>query len=168
MALLLAAGGGEFVWKTSSELLPLPRSLTLDGSNIRKVQILDRHHLPLTVTYQNRWNIHDYLPLHHIPSFLQQAFVLSEDQRFYKHSGVDWKARFFALCQNLKAMRAVRGASTISEQVIRMYHPRPRTVWSRWLEGFEAARLEKRFTKSDILEFYLNQVPYSGHRRGVL
>ncbi|MEJ2363581.1 MAG: transglycosylase domain-containing protein [Deltaproteobacteria bacterium] len=167
-ALLLAAAVGGFIWKTRSDLLPLPRSLTLDGSNIRKVQVLDRHNLPLTVTYQNRWNIHDYVPLHRIPSFLQQAFVISEDQRFYQHQGVDWRARLHALGQNMKALRAVRGASTISEQVIRMWHPRPRTVWSRWLEGLEAARLEERYSKPDILEFYLNQVPYAAKRHGVV
>jgi penicillin-binding protein 1C len=167
-ALVLTAVVGGFIWKTKSDLLPLPRSLTLDGSNIRKVQVLDRHNLPLTVTYQNRWNIHDYVPLHRIPSFLQQALVISEDQRFYHHQGVDWQARLHALVQNIKALRPVRGASTISEQVIRMWHPRPRTLWSRWLEGLEAARLEERFSKPDILEFYLNQVPYAAKRHGVV
>jgi penicillin-binding protein 1C len=122
----------------------------------------------LTVTYQNRWNIHDHLPLHDIPHFLQQALVVSEDQRFYRHRGVDWPARLHAIFQNLKALDSIRGASTISEQVIRMWHPRPRTLWSRWLEGIEAGHLEKEFSKSEILEFYLNQVPYAGRRRGVV
>jgi penicillin-binding protein 1C len=159
---------GAFIWKTRIDLMPLPNSLTFEGSDLRKVQVLDRHHVPLTVTYQNRWNIHDYVPLHAIPAFLQKAIIISEDQRFYEHNGVDWKARFHALIQNIKALGAVRGASTLSEQVIRMWHPRPRTLWSRWLEGFEATQLEKRFSKSDILEFYLNQVPYAGQRRGVV
>ena len=48
-----------------------------------------------------------------------------------------------------------------------MLQPRPRTLWSRWLEGWEARRLERRFSKAEILEFYLNQVPYAGRRRGV-
>ena len=165
--LVLAAITGSLVWKTRADLLPLPDSLTLETAGLRKVQILDRHHVPLTVTYQNRWNIHDYLPLHDIPDVLQQAFVVSEDQRFFRHGGVDWQARLHALWQNLRALRSIRGASTISEQVIRMWHPRPRTPWSRWLEGLEAARLEKSFAKGEILEFYLNQVPYAGQRRGV-
>ena len=46
--------------------------------------------------------------------------------------------------------------------------PRPRNPWSRWVEGFEAARLEARFSKTRILEFYLNQVPYTERRRGVV
>jgi penicillin-binding protein 1C len=70
--------------------------------------------------------------------------------------------------QNVKALDSIRGASTLSEQVIRMWHPRARTLWSRWLEGIEAGRLEKEFSKSEILEFYLNQVPYAGRRRGVV
>jgi penicillin-binding protein 1C len=135
---------------------------------LRKVQVLDRHRIPLTVTYENNWNLHAYLPLHRIPRLLQQAFVTAEDNRFYRHGGADWIARLHALYQNLKAGRTVRGASTISEQVVRMLHRRPRTMWSRWLEGWEAARLEKAYSKADILEFYLNQVPFAALRRGVL
>ncbi len=48
-----------------------------------------------------------------------------------------------------------------------MLHPRPRTVWSRWIEGFEAYSLEIKFSKAEILEFYLNQVPYARQRRGI-
>src|SRR5690606_11312580 len=51
--------------------------------------------------------------------------------------------------------------------VVSMLRPRPRTLWSRWLEGFEANRLEHRFGKGEILEFYLNQVPYASNRRGI-
>jgi len=159
---------GAFLWKTHADLLPLPASLSPNGFNVRKVQVLDRNYVPLTVTYQNRWNIHDYISLHDIPHFLQQALVVSEDQRFYRHQGVDWPARLHAIFQNVKVLDSIRGASTISEQVIRMWHPRPRTLWSRWLEGVEAGRLEKEFSKNEILEFYLNQVPYAGRRRGVV
>ena len=165
--LMIAITAGVFAWKTRADLLPPPDSLALETSGLRKMQIVDRNHVPLTVTYQNRWNIHDYLPLHEIPEILQQAFVVSEDQRFFRHGGVDWTARLHALWQNFSALRSMRGASTISEQVIRMWHPRPRTLWSRWLEGLEAAHLEKSFAKREILEFYLNQVPYAGQRRGV-
>jgi len=165
--LLLALAVAALVAKTKTDLLPLPDSLTFNASDVRKVQILDRRNVPLTITYQNRWNIHNFIPLHDIPAVMQKAFVLSEDQRFYRHSGVDWWARLHALYQNAKALRPLRGASTISEQVIRMWHSRPRLIWSRWLEGIEAVRLEQRFSKAEILQFYLNQVPYAGQRRGV-
>ena len=166
--LMVIITAGAILWKTNTDLLPLPTSLSPDGTDVSKVQIMDRNYVPLTVTYQNRWNLHDHIPLHDIPQFLQQAFVVSEDRRFYRHKGVDWPARLHAIFQNIKAMDSIRGASTISEQVIRLFHPRARTLWSRWLEGIEAGRLEKDFSKSEILEFYLNQIPYAGRRRGVV
>jgi penicillin-binding protein 1C len=168
MLLLATTAVGALIWKTYSDLLPIPTSLSLPTSGLRKMQVVDRNHRPLTVTYQNRWNSHDYLALHEFPAILRQAFIVSEDQRFYRHEGVDWIARLHALWQNFMAWRSVRGASTISEQVIRMWHPRARTLWSRWLEGLEAVRLENAFSKGQILEFYLNQVPYVGQRRGVV
>lgn len=159
---------GFLALKTYSELRSFPEDLNFSVMNARKVQILDRHLQPLTVTYQNEWNLNDYLPLHKIPLALQQIFILAEDQHFYQHHGVDWLARFKAMYQNIKAQRIVRGASTISEQTVRILHPRPRTFWSRWVETFEVFQLENRFSKAQILEFYLNQIPYAQQRRGVL
>ncbi|MCK8601234.1 transglycosylase domain-containing protein [Desulfoferrobacter suflitae] len=165
LALLLFA----FVaWQTRRDLRPLPSSLNLAGSAVRKAQVVDRRGVPLSVTYQNEWNLHDQAALHEIPRLLQQAFIQSEDRRFHRHHGVDWRARVHAVWQNITALQTVRGASTITEQVVRMLHPRPRTIWSRWLEGIEAGRLEERFSKAAILEFYLNQVPYAHRRRGVV
>ncbi|HIE00302.1 MAG TPA: penicillin-binding protein 1C [Thiotrichaceae bacterium] len=166
ITLLLASA--VLFWKTLIDLAPPPDTLSVAHSSVRKVQILDRHANPLTITYQNDWNIHDYVPLHDIPETLQQVFILAEDKRFYEHHGPDWQARLHAMLQNIKALRVVRGASTISEQTVRMLHPRPRTFWARWLEGFEALKLEEHFSKADILEFYLNQVPYASQRRGVV
>ncbi len=167
IGVILIAALGLLTLKTDADLRPVPKSLSFEKSHIRKVQILDRHGTPLTITYQNHWNIHDYFPLHRIPPFLQKAFVISEDKRFYEHRGVDRRARFMALLQNIRSFRAVRGASTITEQVVRLWRPRPRTLWSRWLEGFEARRFENVFSKEQILECYLNQVPYFARRRGV-
>src|SRR5262249_32206951 len=164
----LCALAGLLAWQTGTALLPFPASLALDDIHLRRAQVLDRSGVPLSVTFQNPWNMHDAVPLHDLPLFLQQAFIAAEDKRFYTHSGVDWPARVQALVQNLRAGRTVRGASTITEQVVRMLHPRPRTGWSRGLEGFEARHLEARFPKPAILEFYLNQVPYGRQRRGVV
>lgn len=164
---MAATVGSSLAWKTARDLRPLPASLVSGERPIRRPVLVERGGRPLSATYQNRWSIHT-APLHDMPVLLQQAFVESEDRRFFRHRGVDWTARLRALQQNLRAMRAVRGASTITEQVVRMIHPRPRTVWSRWLEGIEAARLESRLPKTEILEFYLNQVPYACRRRGVV
>jgi penicillin-binding protein 1C len=132
-----------------------------------KPQVLARDGTPLSYTLENHWNT-DAVPLSAVPTLMQRAFIAAEDQRFYEHHGVDWPARFAAVWQNLRALSGVRGAGTITEQVVRMIHPRPRTVWSHWIEGFEAARLERRVSKAQILAFYLNQVPYADRRRGVV
>ena len=153
---------------TRQDMLPVPKTLNITGSTVSKPQLLDRHMKPITITYKNHWNMHDIVRLHEIPEFLQEAFIVSEDKRFYDHRGVDWTARIHAVWQNIAAMTKVRGASTISEQTVKMLHPRTRTIWTRWLEGWEAAQLEKRFSKNEIIEFYMNQVPYSAQRRGVV
>ena len=152
---------------TLASLRPAPVSLDVSWQIEAPARLVTREGIPLSVTYQHGWNIHDRLKLHEIPRMLQISLLYAEDQRFFEHAGIDWKARLHALMQNIAAMRAVRGASTISEQTVRMLHPRPRTLWSRWLEGFEAGRMERRYSKSEILELYLNQVPYAANRRGV-
>ena len=137
------------------------------AANAERFQVVDRNGQPLSVSYQNRFNLQESLPLQQVPDFLQQAFIAAEDRQFFSHHGVDWPARFSALYQNIRAGKSVRGASTISEQVVRIIHPRPRTLWSRWVEGFESALLETHASKGDIFAFYLNQLPYAANRRGV-
>ena len=156
-----------FAFATWVSVKPVETSLKALQSDAQALQVVDRNGVPLTITYQNPWNVYDNLPLYKMPSLLLQAFVLSEDKRFYAHGGVDWRARASALVQNWKARHVVRGASTITEQVVRMMNPRPRNLWSKWLEGWEAASLERAYDKAEILEFYLNQVPYASNRRGV-
>lgn len=166
-ALAGIVSAGALTVKTRNDLLPIADSLQTVLHDVRKLQVLDRRGVPLNVTYQNRWNVYDYVPLYEIPGFIKKSFIISEDKRFYHHEGPDWTARIHAAWENLVAFKVVRGASTITEQVARMLHPRPRTFWSRWLEGWEAGRLERRYNKEEIFEFYLNQVPYAGNRRGV-
>ena len=79
--------------------------------------MVDRHGEPLNVTFTNAWNVHDQVALHEIPEFLRAAFVVAEDKRFFEHRGVDWSARASALVTNVRNLRAIRGASTITEQV---------------------------------------------------
>jgi penicillin-binding protein 1C len=146
---------------------PCPERLEPPFSSGRKLQVLDRSGAPLSLTFANGWNLSDQRQLHEVPPLLQRAVLESEDKRFYEHSGVDWRARMHAILQNIRAGRVVRGASTITEQVVGMLHKRPRSVWSRFIEGLEATQLEKRFSKGEILEFYLNQVPYAAKRRGI-
>jgi penicillin-binding protein 1C len=157
-----------FALATYASVKPLKASLHAIQSDAQTLEVTDRNGKPLTISYQNRWNVYDSVPLYAIPDFLQQAFITSEDKRFFDHGGVDWQARGSALLQDWKSGRVVRGASTISEQVVRMINPRPRSLWSKWVEGVESTLLERDYSKADILEFYLNQVPYAANRRGIV
>ncbi|MDX1502340.1 MAG: transglycosylase domain-containing protein [Thermoanaerobaculia bacterium] len=161
------ASGLALAVATAASMAPLPPTLAPDPAAAARARILDRRGEPLAVTRENRWNLNDQEPLHEMPPLQVNAFVAAEDQRFHRHDGVDWRARLHALWQNLRAGRVVRGASTIGEQVAGLLTPRPRGPWSRWLEGFESQRLERRFGKGAVLELYLNQVPYAARRRGV-
>lgn len=163
--LLLAAG---LSLATYFSLKPIEKNFHDIVSDTNAVRITDRLGRPLNISYQNQWNNFDYVPLYNVPDFLKKTFIYSEDKNFYDHQGLNWKARLSALWQNIRHRQVVRGASTITEQVVRTITPRPRTIWSRWIEGFESAALEKSVTKQDILEFYLNQVPYAANRRGVV
>ncbi len=166
-----AAGLGALLLMLAAATLAAyqdPPSRLAPDDGAFQVQVLDRAGEPLHHSYRNRWNATDQLELHAVPVLLRDAFVISEDGRFYSRSGPDWRARGAAVWQAVRARRVVRGASTITEQVVRLWHPRPRTVWSRWLEGFEARGFEARFTKAEILEFYLNQLPFAANRRGLV
>ena len=153
---------------TWASMESFPVRLAPEPGSLQAAEYLDRNGERLNVTLQNQWNYSDHQPLHAMPPLLLKAFVYAEDRHFFEHGGIDWSARVHAMAQNLLAGRVVRGASTISEQVVRLLHPRPRTYWSRWLEGWESMRLEHQFSKGQILEFYLNQVPYGRQRRGVV
>ncbi|MFC4253644.1 transglycosylase domain-containing protein [Sinimarinibacterium flocculans] len=144
----------------------LPERL-VPPQDARRPPVLDRHGSPLQLVHDGGWNLAEQVNLADVPPLLVAAVIGAEDRRFDTHAGIDWRGRAAALWQNLRAGRVVRGASTISEQVVRLLHPRERTLWSRWIEGWEAMRLERRFSKPEILEFYLNQVPYGANRRGV-
>ncbi len=164
IALIVALVGATLI-----DLADLPLTTLADIARHDAVPIfMDRNGIALSRTYQTRFNAHDQVALHDIPDVLLNAFLTAEDARFFRHNGIDWAARFHALWQNLQALHTVRGASTITEQVVRIIYPRPRTYWSRWLEGWDAMRLEHHFSKVDILEFYLNQVPFSSSRRGIV
>ncbi len=155
---------GVATWRSR---MHLPASLRPPATAVAP-QFLAADGTPLSYSYRGALNANATLALWQVPPLLREAFVDSEDKRYWQHGGADWIARFDALWDNLRAGHVVRGASTIGEQVVRILHPRPRGYWSHWVAGFDAARLLRRFGHAQVLEFYLNQVPYGARRRGVL
>lgn len=166
-AVVAAAAAALLGAATWDARMPLPASLRPPATALAP-QFLAADGTPLSYSYRGALNANATLSLWQVPPLLREAFVSSEDKRFWRHGGADWVARFDALWDNLRAGHVVRGASTIGEQVVRILHPRPRGYWSHWMAGFDAARLLRRFGHAQVLEFYLNQVPYGARRRGVV
>ena len=96
-----------------------------------------------------------------------EAALAAEDRRFFQHPGVDPWAAMRALGQALRARRIVSGASTITMQLVRLLDPKPRTLRNKIREMSLALRLERSHSKREILEEYLNRVPFGNLAYGV-
>jgi penicillin-binding protein 1A len=106
--------------------------------------------------------------LSEIPDYVPQAFLAIEDRRFYEHEGVDRMAVLRAVIANLRAGETVQGGSTISQQLARNLFLTPRQTVNRKLrEMVLASRIERRLTKDEILELYLNRVYLGDQAYGI-
>ncbi|GAB6088553.1 penicillin-binding protein 1C [Spirochaeta dissipatitropha] len=126
----------------------------------RRGGLLYREHLPDGT--RRMW-----VPLEEIPSGVIQAFIAGEDRRFYLHPGIDPVSVVRAAWQNLRGSRKVSGASTISMQLARIISPHRGDIPGKLHEMWNAFRLESRFSKDEILELYLNRVPFGRGNEGV-
>lgn len=108
-----------------------------------------------------------YIRLKEIPKVLQQAVIAAEDDEFYKHRGVNFVSTLRAAFRNI-VMGRREGASTITQQTVKNLYGRPVTnMRAKFEEAINAFKMEKRFSKDEILEFYLNQFHVTGNGRGV-
>lgn len=103
------------------------------------------------------------IPLEQMPEMLKQAFVSAEDARFYQHRGVDIISIIRAFVKNLEAGTIVQGGSTITQQVTKSFLLTPERSYTRKIrEAILAYRIDKTFSKDEVLFLYLNQI-YLGH-----
>ena len=101
------------------------------------------------------------------PQYIRML-IAYEDQRFYAHGGIDLRALARAAYQFASNIRILSGGSTLSMQVARLIEPRTdRTILAKLRQMARAAQLERRFTKAEILDLYLNLAPYGGNIEGV-
>ena len=109
-----------------------------------------------------------YVPYDQIPADWVNAITASEDQRFFEHSGVDFRGIARAMWSNIRAGGVVAGGSSLTQQTAKNLFYRPdRSIKSKWKELVNALRLEAHFSKEDILEFYANQFHVSANGRGL-
>jgi len=109
-----------------------------------------------------------WVSLEKIPEFLKQAVIAAEDSNFYHHFGVDPKAMVRAVLSDLKILKLAEGASTIPQQLIRSTFLSPeKTAERKTREIILTLELDRRYSKDQILEWYLNQIPFGQNAYGV-
>lgn len=103
-----------------------------------------------------------------VPLALRQATIAIEDRPFYRHRGIDPKGMLRALFVNIRRHSWQQGGSTITQQLARnMFLSREKTIPRKLKEMLLAAEIERRFSKDEILEMYLNEVFYGNGAYGV-
>lgn len=117
------------------------------------------------LTKDDKWRMKT--ELEEISPLLRKTIVAKEDRYFYCHPGVNVFAVSRALLKNVFRMKRTSGASTITMQVARALEPKSRTLGSKIIEAFRAFQLEWKYSKDEILQLYLNLVPYGGNLEGV-
>jgi 1A family penicillin-binding protein len=120
----------------------------------------DRNNETITTRFeQNRFEV----TLEDIPVNLQEAFIAVEDHRFYSHHGIDPQGLIRAVIRNISERRFAEGGSTITQQLARnLFLTHDKTITRKLQEMLLTIQLERRFSKEEILEKYLNTI-YFGH-----
>ena len=150
-ALAFALDVGSWTWLSDERLLNLKQTtLMYDGNNVEVAGLhIGENRLPIDVMT--------------LPDHVRQAFVAAEDARFYSHHGIDVKRIGGAMLKNLKSRGYAQGASTISQQLIKLTHlSSEKTIARKANEAVLSLTLEARYSKDEILGMYMNTV-YFGH-----
>ncbi len=168
IAILLVIAGALGIlaatFYTISKVLPSPGELEVYVPAEATRIFSSEGKLLATVYEENRQSI----PITQMPKYLQDATVAIEDSRFYTHSGVDPKGILRAVYENLRRGSFMQGGSTLTQQLARNIYLSQRKTVSRKLQEMLLAReIERRLSKEEILERYLNLVYYGSGAYGV-
>ncbi len=145
------------------------RADSFDFAEINKLEkasiIYDRNQRELgRIFVLNR----DPVKLEKVPRHLIEALTAIEDARFFEHDGVDYMGILRATIRNIKAGKTTQGASTITQQLARnAFGIRERSYERKLVEAFLARRIERNFSKGEILEMYLNRIYFGSGFYGV-
>lgn len=141
--------------------VPFPRDL-LAPARVESRRLHDRHGRLLREALSDLEGRGAWRPLAEVSPWVPKAFIAIEDRRFHDHAGVDLRGIGRALRDNLRAGRVVAGGSTITQQVVRLVRPAPRSLLGKAREALWALRLERVADKAAVLEQYVNRAPF-GH-----
>ena len=158
-------------WKTTVQLYKDAKTLVEnsdrdDFSAYQTSIVYDDQGEIIKLVKKERFQI--YLSIDNIPEMAKEAIVSIEDKRFYQHNGIDLKAILRAAIALVKKDEITQGGSTITQQLSRNIFLTHTVSWERKVEEiFISLRLEKIYSKDDILEFYLNNVYFANGYYGI-
>jgi len=148
-------------------LIPLPDT-PLYPSRMVSCEILDREGRLLRLLLSDSWSTSCRVKLEEISPYLVDATLVSEDKRYYSHMGVDLLSLLRAVEQNIQAGRIVSGGSTITQQLAGIVYNLPqRSLFAKIFETIYALKLEMKYSKKELLEIYLNRIPYGNQTYGI-
>ena len=152
-----------FLWYSRD--LPSPGKL-VEAQAENSTRIYDRKGVPLYSVYENVNRT--YVKLDKIPKYLEQATIATEDKDFYKNKGFSITGYIRGLILSPILRRRVAGGSTITQQLVKnVLLSSERTLPRKIKELVLSIQVDKRYSKDEILEMYLNDVPYGGTAIGV-
>ena len=144
---------------------PLPEELT--STQAGTPTLLDRNGEVIAHFPSNSARIQLPVPMRQMGEWLPKATVALEDHRFYQHRGVDLYATIAATVRNMRHPDRISGASTISQQVIKLCDQRKgRALSAKFREAILAVKLERQWPKEKILAAYINRLDYGNRRVG--
>ena len=149
-----------------SKDIPDPNKI-VDRSVAQSTKIYDRtgEHLLYEIHGEEKRTV---ISLEDVSEHLINATISSEDQKFYEHHGIDFKGIARAIYKDIIAGEKVQGASTITQQLIKNSILTSEKTFTRKIkEIILAIETEQKFNKEEILEMYLNQIPYGSNAYGI-
>ena len=157
---------GVFFFTLFIKDLPRPEKFN-EGVIIQSTKIYDRDgkEILYEISGEEKRTV---ISLEEAPEFLKMAIISTEDKDFLKHKGIDIKSIIRAVLYDLKIKKPVQGASTITQQLIRSYFlTTKKTLKRKTREVILSLELERRYSKEQILEWYLNLIPFGSNIYGV-
>lgn len=145
-----------FIFSLPKQLFKSPTSYVIEASNGEL--------LSAAIASDGQWR---FPTIDTVPEKFVKCITAFEDQRFFKHFGVDPLAMSRAMKQNLKAKSVVSGGSTLSMQVIRLSRKQHRSIWQKLTEMWLATRLELTHSKQEILSLYASNAPFGSNVVGL-
>ncbi|MCJ7740358.1 transglycosylase domain-containing protein [Candidatus Microgenomates bacterium] len=150
-----------FLWYAKD----LPSPETVKRKEGFSTVVLDRNNKPVYDIYTDKNRI--AIPFSDIPDFMKKATIAIEDKDFYKHQGFDQKGILRSVF-NILTFQGIQGGSTLTQQLVKNVLLSSERTFTRKIKEFMlAVQIERKYTKDEILQMYMNEAPYGGTMWGI-